>query len=207
MTTKNNGDSARVAELELENDQLKQRLEQREHDAAEIADALREAQRNSGGGRWQTKTYLLIFWAVVGVRVLATNYCHWLTGGFLGVLIEVVFVGAAAGTLWRWASGEILRDLGGGLVKNTVMLIGLFVAAMMYSHGDLLQGTVFNPEIASSNMPLWVFLWVSLIMLLMLSPFCQWLRRSVVNLAQRRSSEPQDSYDVTEEAYDGLGEN
>jgi len=219
---RSNGDSAKTAELELENDelksenqQLKQRLAQREHDTAEIADALREAQQNNTGGAWQTKTYLLIFWAVVGSRLLLTTYCPWLLSGFLSLIAEVLVIGPASVTLWRWASGEVRKNLSDGLVKCAVMVAGLFVTAMIYSDGEFIHGYMahvfmFGPLTIPVNepqafgyRPMWAFLWLSLVMLLMLSPFCEWIKRS---MARNPKEWFQPGVDEGE-SYDGFREN
>jgi len=220
--TKSSVDSARVAELELENDELKsqneelkQRLAQREHDTAEIVDALNAAEKNGGGGLWQTKTYLLIFWAVVGVRLLLTSYCPWLLSGFLSLIAEVLVIGPATVCLWRWGSGEVRKDLGSGLIKSVVMLGGLFVTAMIFSDGQVVHGYMahvftvgpltipVNEPQAFGYRPMWAFLWLSLVMLLMLSPFCEWIRQ---NMARNPKEWFQPGMD-REEAYDGFREN
>ena len=209
-------DPARIAELELENDELKreyealkQRFAQREHDTAKIADALNEAQGNGGGESWQPKTYLLIFWAVVGVRILLTSYCPWLLFGFVSLIAEVLVVGPASVCLWKWGCGEVRKDLGDGLVKCAVMLAGLFVTAMIYSLGEVIHGYMIMVSAEGltreplQGPPLWAFLWFSLLMLLMLSPFCQWIKQNMTH-------NPKDWFrpEMGEgEAYDGLGEN
>lgn len=207
--TRNGDDSERVAELELENKQLQQRLAQREHDAAEIADALEAAK---GGEPWQTKTYLLIFWAVIGVRILLTSYCLWLLYGFVSLIAEVLVIGPSSVCLWKWAYGEVRKDLGNGLVKCVVMAVGLFVTAMIFSEGEVTHGylnivtaygQVREPLVRE---PLWAFMWFSLLMLLMLSPFCEWMKHS---LAQNPKEwfKPEGEQEEVAEVYDGLGEN
>jgi hypothetical protein len=213
--TRNNGGAATVEELQFKVEELQGKLAQREHDTAEIAEALEAAQKNGGGERWEPKTYLLIFWALVGARILMTNYCMWLAAGFVGLIAEVLFIGPAAGLLWRWACGEVLRDLGNGLIKCLLMLTGLFVAAMIFSAGFLLDGHVeiADGEMSAAHRPLWSFLWLSFVMAVLLSPFCDWLKQNLVKLARhpgetsREWFGKEDAYDGREEdSYDGRGE-
>lgn len=177
---------ARVAELELEIEQWKEKYAQREHDTAKIVDELDAAKKGGSGSAWQPRTYSLVFLTFVGVRILATNHCPWLYFGFMGLLAEVLFVGPAAVLLWRWACGEIRRDIGNGIVKCVVMGGGLFVASMIFSQGAVLGGqmAIFTTSMEAITYPGWTLLWLGFLVVILISPFCEWMKERLKQIAQ-----------------------
>ena len=177
---------ARVAELELEIEQWKEKYAQREHDTAKIVDELNAAKKGGSGSAWQPRTYLLVFLTFVGVRILATNHCPWLYFGFMGLLAEVLFVGPATVLLWRWACGEIRRDIGNGIVKCVVLAGGLFIASMIFSQGFVLDGNVLvlNGQMSAGAYPAWTLLWLAFLVVILISPFCEWMKERLKQLAQ-----------------------
>jgi len=207
---------ARFAELELENEELKEKLAQREHDTAEIADALEAAQRNGGGSPVQPRVYLISLW---GLIVLTLFSCVLLgpLGGIPGLVREVLFIGFSFVLLGKWLVAERRGNAGVFVVKLLVLAIGLFIAALIASEGRVVEGHM-EPVLA----PFWAVLWVSFLMAVMLSPFCMWVARSVAQFVrhpietsrmmfrregQRESEGESEDESLGDFIYDGRGEN
>ncbi len=173
------GSAAKLAELELENEELKQRLAQREHDAAEIADALEAAQGNGGrdNSHWKPKTYLIGLGGFIMFRLYVSV---WLPlDGFPGLVDEVLFVGFCFILLGKWLRAERGINAGIYVVKILVMALGLFVTALIASESRVLQGKM-EPILA----PFWAMLWMLGLMAVMLSPFCEWAAKSITDFVQ-----------------------
>jgi hypothetical protein len=192
---------AQVAELELEIEELKQRLVQREHDTAEIVDRL--------GLPMQPRTYLVGLWVVIGVRLALWMLLFPNNSGFLGLIAEVLFVGLSFMLAVKWVSGEARRNLGVCITKCCVLFSGLFVAALDFSGGRVLDG-----DMNGGGSPIGTLVWVSFLMVVMFSPFCPWLARSIAQFVQhpiettrmmfRREGVREDEGELID---DGLGEN
>ena len=135
---------------------------------------------------WQPRTYLLVFLTFVGVRILATNHCPWLYFGFMGLLAEVLFVGPASVLLWRWACGEIRRDIGNGIVKCVVMAGGLFIASVIFSQGCRSRWSdgPIHSSMEAITYPGWTLLWLAFLVVILISPFCEWMKERLKQLAQ-----------------------
>src|SRR5208337_5395208 len=100
---------ARFAELELENEELKEKLAQREHDTAEIADAL-EAAKRGGGRTHRPEVYLVVVWVVITARLIESMEIT--PSGDLGfLLIDVFFVGLTFMFACKWMWAEIRLDM------------------------------------------------------------------------------------------------
>ena len=141
------GSAAKLAELELENveyrrqnEELKEKLAQREEHQAMLVDKLREAQRGGNGSLWPPKIYLvglgLLIVVRLAVRVWGQLY------GFLGLASEVLFVGFAFVLLGKWLRAERGCNAAGVyIVKVLVLGVGLFVAALIATESTHITGS------------------------------------------------------------------
>ena len=127
-----------------------------------------------------------MFLVFAGTRILATNHCPWLALGFTGLLAEVLFIGPASVLLWGWACGEVRRDIGNGIVKCVLMASGLFSASVIFSQGFVIEGrvAVFNGQMDAGFYPAWTLLWLAFLVVILISPFCEWMKERLKQLAQ-----------------------
>jgi hypothetical protein len=200
-------DQVRIAELEAQNEQLKEQLAKREHDTAEIADALEAAQKSGSNGTalWQPKVYM----GLLGFLIMFCLYMSvWLPlDGFPGLAEEVLFIGFCFVLLGKWLRAERGINAGVYVAKVFVMAIGLFVTALIASESRVLQGHM-EPVLA----PFWAMLWVLGLMAVMMSPFCEWAANSIADFVQHpaetsRGWFARNSSEQVGESYDGFREN
>jgi len=144
-----------TAELEAQKSALIERLEQREKDAAKIADALEQAnetiaamqgQKESGRRAWSAKPLLLAMAAVIAARIgyfLASGERPSVDvsrsqapPGFASWLASIAFVLSIAWLLARWHRAQYLETGIGQLVMKWLLLgPGLCMSALVFFNG------------------------------------------------------------------------
>ena len=197
--------AARVAELEDENGELserledserevrdlQERLEQRERDTADIVDALEAAQREAEEARQQAtepahyvevavpepglppEAFLAALWFLLAGRLALIVWRPWsfLDDGLGALLVEIAFIGVAFLLLERWIDAEVDGEALSLVVCKTALLgWGIGLGAWIFSWGGVING-----DLHSKTAPELALLWLSLVLLLMVSPLCRWM--------------------------------
>lgn len=179
MTKKYEDDdgSARVAELELENVELKERLAQREHDAAEIADALEAAQKNGGGVAMKGNTALALLWALIVGWLLM---CQFMPGTVVTACVSFFELGSSFVVIGKWIRAERVNGWGVVVLKCIVLGGGLLIGLAIIGGGAaVLTFGIVSPDLSPDGHEIAAAFWMSFVMLVLLSRFCEWLAREI----------------------------
>ena len=194
-------DVTRVAELELENDELKQRLAQREHDTAKIVDEMDAAQRNGGGPTMQANTALALLWGFISAWLLTFIFAP---ESFVAGLMGFLMVGFGFVFVEKWIRAERSNGLGVLILKCIVLAFGLFAGVVIIGGGKIIT----NDGNAHDH-PVLALFWISFVMLVALSKFCEWLAQGIAAFVDDPILTMRGWFvrEPQEEGYDGRGEN
>lgn len=199
-------DPARIAELELENIELKQQKEdlkklllECEHDGAELAEALEVAK--NGGPVMQSNTAIALLWSLISALLLSLIF---VPESFVPSLMSFLTVGFGFVLIGKWVRAERKNGIGLVILKCFVLAVGLFVALVIVGGGKII-----THDSNAQDHPIWALLWLSFAMLVMLSQFCEWLGNGIARFVDDPILTVRGWFvrEAKEEGYDGQGEN
>ncbi|MGA2902546.1 MAG: hypothetical protein ABSD98_01840 [Candidatus Korobacteraceae bacterium] len=186
----------RLGDSERNASELQARLAKREHDQVTLLNKLEAAKREAEEARqqaascepapyvepappqpagWTPEAFLIALWFLLAGRLALIVWRPWsfLDDGLGALLVEIAFIGFAFLLLERWIDAEIDTE-GWPLVLCRTALLGwgIGLGAWIFSWGGVING-----DLHSKTAPELALLWLSLVLLLMVSPLCRWMGR------------------------------
>jgi hypothetical protein len=178
MTKSDDGDPARIAELELENVELKERLAQREHDAAEIADAYQAAKHDGGGSGMQANTWLAVLWGLIVGWLLMWHFVP--VGTVTTSIVSILALGFSFIVIGKWLRAERSNGWGVVVLKCLVFGGGLLIGLAIIGEGPaVLTFGIVSPDVSPEFHEIATALWMSFVFLVLLSRLCEFLARQM----------------------------